>query len=85
MTRFLEYFGVFIFAFVVLVGGLIVLPGMTAMPQTSPDEILGLGLAFMVIAGGFSWYYLARTHQGTSGASVTEGPPRARRSRPTST
>jgi hypothetical protein len=76
MKPLLEYFGVFIFAFVVLVGGLIVLPGVTPMPRTSPDEILGLGLAFVVIAGGFSWYYLARAHQGTPGASARERPPR---------
>ena len=76
MKLLLEYFGAFIFAFVVLVGGLIVLPDVTAMPRTSPDEILGLGLAFVVIAGGFSWYYLARTHQGTPGAAANEDPPR---------
>lgn len=64
MKFFLEYFGMLIFAFVVLVGGFIALPRVTAMPQTSPSEIVGLGLALVVIVGGFSWYYLARTHQG---------------------
>ena len=54
-----------VFAFVVLVGGLIALPRVTAMPQSSPGEVVGLGLAFVVIVGGFLWYYLARTHQGT--------------------
>jgi len=36
------------------------------MPGTSVNEMVGLVLAFVVIAGGFSWYYLARTHQGTT-------------------
>lgn len=67
MKLLLEYFGVIIFAFVVLVGGLILLPRVTAMPQTSPDEMVGLALAFVVIGGGFSWYYLASSHQGTAG------------------
>jgi hypothetical protein len=64
MKFLVEYFGMLIFAFVVLVGGLIVLPRVTAMPDTSPSEMAGLGLALVVIVGGFSWYYLARTHQG---------------------
>jgi len=45
---------------------LIALPDVTAMPGTSVNEMVGLVLAFVVIAGGFSWYYLARTHQGTT-------------------
>jgi hypothetical protein len=65
MRLLLEYFGLFIFSFVVVVGGLIALPRTTSMPATSPDEMIGLGLAFIVIGGGFSWYYFARTHQGT--------------------
>ena len=67
MKLILEYFGLFIFAFVVLVGGLIALPRMTTMPATSPSEMVGLGLAFVVIVGGFTWYYLATSHQGTMG------------------
>lgn len=70
MKLILEYFGMLIFAFVVLVGGLILLPRVTTAPATSPSEMMGLALAFVVIAGGFSWYYLARTHQGTG-----TGPP----------
>jgi len=54
-----EYFGIFIFGFVFLVGSLVVLPETTGMPGVSPSEIVGLLLAFIVIAGGFSWYYFA--------------------------
>jgi hypothetical protein len=54
-----DYFGLFIFAFVVFVGGLVVLPTLTEAPETSPREMLGLMLAFVVIAGGFSWYYFS--------------------------
>jgi hypothetical protein len=60
----LEYFGLFVFAFVLLVGGLILGPRVTFMPISSPGEMGGLGLALIVIAGGFAWYYLAATHQG---------------------
>lgn len=67
MNVLVEYFGLLIFAFVVLVGGLVALPEMTAAPQTSVREILGLGLAFIVIAGGFSWYYFATTPQDVAG------------------
>jgi hypothetical protein len=59
MNILVEYFGLLIFAFVVLVGGLVALPEMTAAPETSLREMLGLGLAFVVITGGFSWYYFA--------------------------
>lgn len=68
MKLLIEYFGFLIFAFVLLVGGFILLPRVTSMPQTSPGEMVGLGLAFVVIAGGFSWYYLATTHQGSETA-----------------
>jgi hypothetical protein len=74
MKLLLEYFGLLVFAFVVLVGGLVALPRVTSLPVTTPDELLGLGLAFIVIAGGFSWYYLAGTHQGT-GSPPEAGPP----------
>jgi len=67
MKLLLEYFGLIVLAFVVLVGGLILLPRVTTMPQTSPSEMVGLALAFVVIGGGFSWYYLASSHQGTAG------------------
>lgn len=69
MKLLLEYFGFLIFAFVVLVGGFILFPRVTAMPETSPGEMVGLGLAFVVIAGGFTWYYLASSHQGRGRAS----------------
>lgn len=69
MKVLLEYFGVLIFAFVILVGGFILLPRVTAMPATSPGEMVGLGLALAVIAGGFTWYYLASSHQGSRGAA----------------
>jgi hypothetical protein len=64
MKLVLEYFGLLIFCFVILVGGLIALPRTTALPATSPSEMIGLGLAFVVIGGGFTWYYLAGSHQG---------------------
>lgn len=59
MKFFLDYFGLGIFAFVVFVGGLVALPSITEAPDTSPGEMMGLALAFVVIAGGFSWYYFA--------------------------
>ena len=58
MRFIVEYFGVFIFGFVVFVGGLVALPEIGA-PQTSLGEMGGLILAFIVIVGGFSWYYNA--------------------------
>lgn len=64
MKLLLEYFGFFVFAFVLLVGGLILGPRVTPMPASSPGELVGLGLAGVVIVGGFLWYYLASTHQG---------------------
>ena len=60
MKVLLEYFGLIVFGFVVLVGGLVALPrAVPGAPQTSPSEIAGLMLAGVVIAGGFSWYYFA--------------------------
>jgi hypothetical protein len=59
MKVLLDYFGLFIFAFVVLVGGLVALPNLTPAPETSLRDILGMSLAFVVITGGFSWYYFA--------------------------
>ena len=69
MKLLLEYFGLIVFAFVVLVGGLILLPRVTMMPATTPSEMVGLALAFLVIGGGFSWYYLASSHQGKAGST----------------
>lgn len=63
-----EYFGVFIFGFVVLVGGLVALPEIGA-PETSPGEMGGLILAFIVIVGGFSWYYNADLPSGSCSRS----------------
>ena len=68
MKVLVEYFGMFIFAFVVFVGGLVALPEIGA-PETPPDEMGGLALAFIVIAGGFSWYYNADLPSGTSAPS----------------
>lgn len=65
MKVLVEYFGMFIFAFVVFVGGLVALPEIGA-PETSPGEMGGLALAFIVIAGGFSWYYNADLPSGSS-------------------
>lgn len=64
MKVLLEYFGLLVFAFVLLVGGLILFPRVTSLPATSFSEMVGLGLAFVAIAGGFTWYYLATSHQG---------------------
>jgi hypothetical protein len=70
MKLLLEYFGLLVFCFVLLVGGMIALPETTSLPATSLGEMVGLGLAFIVIGGGFTWYYLARSHQGdTTGTS----------------
>ena len=78
MNILVEYFGLLIFAFVVLVGGLVALPEMTAAPETSIREMLGLGLAFVVIAGGFSWYYFASSPAELSGGGGE--PPTSRQS-----
>ncbi len=69
MKLFLDYFGLAIFAFVVLVGGLVALPALGEAPQTSGQEVVGLGLAFVVIAGGFSWYYFATSYKSTGDRS----------------
>lgn len=66
MKIFLEYFGLLIFAFVLLVSGAILMPQISAMPDTSEGQMLRLGLAFVVIAGGFTWFYFANSHQGES-------------------
>jgi hypothetical protein len=71
MKFIVEYFGVFIFGFVVFVGALVTLPELGA-PDTSPGEMGGLALAFVVIVGGFSWYYNAELPQ--------RPPPRSQRS-----
>jgi hypothetical protein len=54
MRLLVEYFGFLIFGFVTLVAALVALP-----PSTSTGEVLGLGLALVVISGGFTWYYNA--------------------------
>lgn len=64
MRLIVEYFGLFIFAFVLFVGGLVALPEIGA-PETSLGEMGGLILAFIVIAGGFSWYYNAELPSGS--------------------
>jgi hypothetical protein len=66
MKVLVEYFGLFIFAFVILIGGLVALPDLGPAPETTLREVVGLGLAFLVITGGFSWYYFA-----TSPADLT--------------
>ncbi|MFP4228303.1 MAG: hypothetical protein ACLFTE_05690 [Salinivenus sp.] len=73
MKRILESFGIFVFGFVLLVGGLILGPRVTSMPITSAGELVGLGLALIVIAGGFAWYYLTSTHQGGPTSPVILG------------
>jgi len=76
MRFIVEYFGVFIFGFVVFVGGLVALPEIGA-PETSLGEMGGLILAFIVLVGGFSWYYNADLPSGArtpSGAQPGRGP-----------
>lgn len=68
MRVLVEYFGLLIFAFVLFVGGLVALPEIGA-PDTSPGEMGGLILAFVVIAGGFSWYYNAELASGSRPSS----------------
>lgn len=69
-----EYFGLFVFAFVIFVAGLVALP-----PATSIGEIVGMGLAFIVIAGGFSWYYSSELPAGEPGRQPRERPPSHKR------
>jgi hypothetical protein len=79
MNLVLEYFGLIVFSFVALVGGLILLPRVTPMPEAAPGEIVGLVLAFVVIGGGFSWYYLATPHQGRPAPPPRREPPGGRK------
>jgi uncharacterized membrane protein len=73
MKFIVEYFGLIIFAFVLFVGGLVALPEIGA-PKTSFGEMGGLVLAFVVIAGGFSWYYNADLPAGSQAPSRRPGP-----------
>ncbi|WP_103019697.1 hypothetical protein [Salinibacter altiplanensis] len=75
MKVIVEYFGLFIFAFVVFVGGLVALPEIGA-PETSLGEMGGLALAFIVIAGGFSWFYSAELPSGATTPSSPDESPR---------
>jgi len=75
MKVLVEYFGLLIFAFVVLVGGLVALPTIAPAPETSLREMMGLGLAFVVIAGGFSWYYFASSPAELAGRERDRRPP----------
>lgn len=59
MTFYLKYFGVFVLSFVALVGGLLLLPEIGVDPGISFGEIGRLTLAFVVVAGGFLWYYIS--------------------------
>jgi len=74
MKLILDYFGPIIFAFVVFVGGLITLPQVTSMPGTPFPEVVGLALAFVVVVGGFTWYYFTSSHQGIQGGRPFEAP-----------
>jgi hypothetical protein len=69
-----EYFGFFVFGFVIFVAGLVALP-----PATSVGEIVGMGLAFIVIAGGFSWYYTSELPAGEPGRQPGRRPPEHKR------
>ena len=82
MKVLVEYFGLFIFSFVVLVGSLVAMSEFGSVPETSVQDIVGLGLAFVVITGGFSWYYFATspsdlTSEGGSQSQMSRrNPPR---------
>lgn len=76
MKFLVEYFGLFIFGFVVFVGGLVTLPKIGA-PETSPGGMVGLILAFVVIVGGFSWYYNADLPSGPQRPYRSESGPNA--------
>jgi len=76
MKVLVEYFGLFIFSFVVLVGSLVALPELGPAPQTPVRDIVGLALAFVVIAGGFSWYYFATSPEDLTGRDGTQTPSR---------
>jgi len=54
MRVFAQYFGLMVFGFVVFVAGLVALP-----PNVAAGEFVGLGLAFLVITGGFGWFLSA--------------------------
>ncbi len=58
MKVFVEYVGLFVFGFVVFIGGLVALPEVGA-PDTSLGKMWELILVFIVIMGGFLWYYNA--------------------------
>lgn len=49
---FTEHLGLLVFAFVVLVGILLLMP-----VEVSTMEVLGLCLALIIIAAGFSWFF----------------------------
>lgn len=72
MKLFLQYFGVLVFVFVLLVGALLALSGIGMMPETSAGEILGLVFGFVAIAGGFAWYYIVASDTGRQSVSVDE-------------
>ncbi|PSQ70490.1 MAG: hypothetical protein BRD31_03610 [Bacteroidetes bacterium QH_2_64_26] len=74
MKFIIEYFGLIIFAFVLFVGGLVALPEIGA-PETTFGEMGGLVLAFVVIAGGFSWFYDAELPSGSRTRSRTQPGP----------
>ncbi|MFO8098112.1 MAG: hypothetical protein R6T83_00650 [Salinibacter sp.] len=69
-----EYFGPFVFGFVVFMAGLVALP-----PSTSIAEVVGMGLAFVVIAGGFTWYYSSELSSGEPGNQPVRRPPQHKR------
>ena len=69
-----EYFGLFVFGFVVFMAGLVALP-----PATSIGEVVGMGLAFVVIAGGFTWYYNSDLPAGEPGRQPMNRPPEHKR------
>ena len=70
MKFFVEYFGLFIFGFVVLVGGLVALPEIGGY-EMELGGMARLLLDFIVIVGGFSWYYSADLPSGVRSSSRT--------------
>lgn len=70
MKLFVEYFGLFIFGFVVFIGGLVALPEIGGYDMSLGGTVRLL-LAFIVIVGGFSWYYSADLPLGGRSSSRT--------------
>lgn len=63
MTPFFEYLGLFLFVVGALLGSLLLLPEIGAKVGSSLGELGRIGLAFLVIAAGFTWFYFPAIRQ----------------------